>query len=111
MEQQFKEFFQIIAVVLEVFGGLVIVISAFYSVYLYFRNFGVSVGDPISTDNIRLRLGKTLSFSLEFLIAADILKTLITPTLQEISILGSIIVIRIALNFFLEREMDHLFKV
>ncbi len=110
MEHQIKSVFQVVSLALEIFGGSVIVISAIYSAYRYLTNFIESVANPVSTDNIRIRLGKSLSFSLEFLIGADILRTLITPTLNEISILASTIAIRITLNFFLEREMEHLLK-
>jgi uncharacterized membrane protein len=44
------------------------------------------------------------------IIGTDILRTLIIPILNEISILASTIAIRITLNFFLEREMEHLLK-
>ncbi len=110
MEQQIKEVFGVIAIALEIFSGFVILVAAVYSVYNYFAGFVSAVKSPVSLDIVRLRLGKTLSFSLEFLIAADILKTLITPTLREISILRAIIAIRIALNFFLEREIEYLAK-
>jgi uncharacterized membrane protein len=44
---------------------------------------------------------------LEFLIAADVVRTIIQPTLMELAILGSIIAIRTAISFFLNMEMRH----
>jgi uncharacterized membrane protein len=108
MEHQIKQIFQDIAIVLEVFGGIVIIISAAYCAFLYVSRIWKSIVDPMSTDDIRLKLAKALSFSLEFLVAADILKTIITPTLHEISILGATIAIRVVLNFFLQREMSQM---
>lgn len=59
-------------------------------------------------DTIRYNLGKYLLLWLEFLIAADILETIFDPTLEHIAILGGIVVIRTILNFFLNRELDHI---
>ena len=108
MEQQIKDIFQIIAFALNVFAGLVIVISAVDSVIRYVASFGSYLKDPVSTDAIRLRLGRSLSFALEFLVGADILRTIIAPSMMEIAVLGATVAIRVVLNFFLEREADHL---
>lgn len=108
VEQQIQHIFQQIAFVLDVFAGFVIVVSAFLSAFQYLAGFFQYVGNPVATDDIRLRLGKSLSFGLEFLVAADIVKTLITPTLSQITILAATVAIRITLNFFLERESARL---
>lgn len=56
--------------------------------------------------NLRLQLGRWLAVALEFLLAADILLTAIAPTWEDIGKLGAIALIRTALNYFLEREID-----
>lgn len=56
--------------------------------------------------NIRLRLGRWLALSLEFLLAADILRTAVAPTWNEIGQLAAIATIRTALNYFLQHEID-----
>lgn len=56
-------------------------------------------------DALRHRLGSYLLLGLEFLVAGDIASTIIKPTLQDLAILGSIVVIRTILNYFLNREM------
>ena len=61
-----------------------------------------------SEDKIRLGIGFYLILGLEFLIAADIINTIINPTLEELGILGAIVVIRIALAYFLGRELAQL---
>lgn len=58
-----------------------------------------------SLDQIRLMLGKYLSFGLEIFIAKDIVTTILSPTWQEIERLGAIVAIRIVLNFFLNRDI------
>ena len=42
---------------------------------------------------------------LEFLIAADIIHTIVKPTLEELAILGSIVIIRTIISYFLGKEM------
>jgi len=108
VEQQVKNIFHIISFALNIFAGLVIAISAIDSAIRYVGGFGRYLKDPVSTDEIRLRLGRSLSFALEFLVGADILRTLIAPSITEISLLGATVAIRVTLNFFLEREADHL---
>ena len=56
---------------------------------------------------LRHHLGSYLLLGLEFLIAADVVRTIIQPTLMELAILGSIIAIRTAISFFLNMEMRH----
>lgn len=58
------------------------------------------------TEQIRLNLGRWLALALEFELAADILRTAVAPTWNEIGQLAAIIVLRTALNFFLQREID-----
>ncbi|MFA6320803.1 MAG: DUF1622 domain-containing protein [Candidatus Omnitrophota bacterium] len=55
---------------------------------------------------IRHHLGFYLLMGLEFMIGADIVRTLIRPSLQELAILGSMVAIRTVISFFLNKEMD-----
>ena len=55
---------------------------------------------------VRLRLGRWLAVALELELGADILRTAVAPTWTEIGQLGAIVVLRTALNFFLQREID-----
>ena len=57
------------------------------------------------TTEVRLRLAERLVLSLEFLIAADILKTVITPTLEGMGVLGAVIVIRTVLSLSIAYEL------
>ncbi len=54
---------------------------------------------------VRHHFGTYILFGLEFLIAADIIDTIIKPGLKEVAILGSIVAIRTVLSFFLNREL------
>jgi len=56
-------------------------------------------------ETIRLKLGSYLVLALEFFIAGDIVKTIITPTWQSLGILGAIVVIRTVLSYFLTKDL------
>ena len=54
----------------------------------------------------RYHIGYHLLLGLEFLIAADIVRTIVSPTLEELGILGAIVVIRIVIGYFLGKEIE-----
>lgn len=54
---------------------------------------------------IRHHLGFYLLMGLEFMIGADIVRTLIRPSLQELAVLGSMVAIRTVISVFLNKEM------
>ena len=59
----------------------------------------------VSTESIRLGLGRSLGLALEFLLAADILNTAIAPSWDRIGKLAAIAAIRTLLNYFLGQEL------
>jgi uncharacterized membrane protein len=62
---------------------------------------------PESYDELRRNLGRSILLGLEVLIVADIVRTIIVdPTLESVGVLGIIVLIRIALSFSLEVEID-----
>jgi len=59
-----------------------------------------------SNSEIRLFLGRYLALGLEFQLGADILGTAVAPTLDDVLLLGAIVVIRTVLNYFLSQELE-----
>lgn len=57
-------------------------------------------------ETIRLKLGSYLVLALEFFIASDIIKTVITPTWESLGILGVIVAVRTVLSYFLTKELE-----
>jgi uncharacterized membrane protein len=57
---------------------------------------------------IRLDFGLSLALALEFLLAADIVATAVTPTWEAIGVLGAIAGVRTFLNYFLRQEVKEL---
>jgi uncharacterized membrane protein len=62
---------------------------------------------------LRHQLGSYLLLGLEILIAADVIHTVTHPTLNDMALLGSIVLIRTVISYFLDRELadtHHLHK-
>ncbi|HVK02994.1 MAG TPA: DUF1622 domain-containing protein, partial [Armatimonadaceae bacterium] len=91
----------------ETAAALVIGIASLRALFGYLANVLRPAGGTIPRDEIRLSLGRSLALALEFALGADILKTAVAPTWNEIGQLAAIAVLRTALNFFLERELEH----
>jgi uncharacterized membrane protein len=57
-------------------------------------------------DRFREELGRSILIGLEFLVAGDICRTVaVTPTLENVAILGLIVFVRTFLSFSLELEI------
>lgn len=59
----------------------------------------------LNTATLRVKFGSSLTLSLELLLAADILRTAVAPTWDDIGKLAAIAAIRTVLNYFLEKEL------
>ena len=83
-----------------IFVGAVIAFAGFARVS--FRRKGLA---PFAS--VRLDLGRFLVLGLEFQLAADILRTAVSPSFTELAQLAAIAAIRTALNFFLGMEIKN----
>lgn len=59
---------------------------------------------------IKSFLGSYILLSLEILIAADIIESIIKPTFQDIAKLGILVIIRTVISYFLNKEIDDALK-
>ena len=99
----------ILAACIEGSGAIVIglaAIEAFLRALLLFVPTRHVDGEPDAKEVVRLRLGRWLAVALELELGADILRTAVAPTWNEIGQLAAIVVLRTALNFFLQKEID-----
>ncbi len=94
-----------LVVLAEICGAFVIAVAVVQALLQFFRFLMRRDRSEHVKDDIRLRLGRSLAVALEFGVAADILKTAVAPTWEVIAQLAAIIVLRTALNYFLEREI------
>jgi len=91
-----------------VLGVLVIVFGVVAGLVRFIRAEVLSVrGRDVEDDRKRLRhvLGYYLLLGLEFLIAADIIDTLMKPSVQDLIVLGAIVLIRTVISYSLNAEL------
>ena len=59
----------------------------------------------LAAETVRLGLARALLLVIDFVVASDILKTILVPSLSELSLLAFIVAIRIALSWSLSKEL------
>jgi uncharacterized membrane protein len=107
MEEIFKEIAGKIALGVELIGALLIGYGAIEAVVSLFIPRPKTSGKPFAKRRqIFLRFGVWLLLGLEFQLAADIVRSAISPTWTEIGQLGAIAAIRTVLNYFLEKDIE-----
>lgn len=96
-----------VSAMIEIAGVMVIVIAALAAT-LTFLHGGVVTGDwQGALRRYRANLGRGILLGLELLVAADIIGTVaVTPSLENLAVLGLIVVIRTFLSFSLEVEIE-----
>lgn len=105
MNEVLNNIAQLAAIIAEILAFLFIIIGIIRAILIYVKKaFGEKSETSITAS--RNELGHYLSLGLEFLIGADILKTAISPTWDDLGQLAAIVGIRTILNFFLLRELD-----
>jgi uncharacterized membrane protein len=87
-------------------AALVIGSAVVHAIINYIRHLFDPMSRQInSTEQIRLRLGHMLNLGLEFAMGSDILRLAVSPSTGDVIILLAIVLLRILLNYFLEREI------
>ncbi|MCP8940916.1 DUF1622 domain-containing protein [Alsobacter sp. SYSU M60028] len=95
-----------VAACIETAGVAVMVLGAVIASAAFVRA-GVTVGWPDAFRRYRANLGRAILLGLELLVAADIIGTVaVTPSLENLQVLGLIVLIRTFLSFSLEIEIE-----
>src|SRR6266581_3185253 len=95
---------------ISVLGVLVIIFGVLCGLVRFLRSEASALrGTSVEGEQRKLRqvLGYYLLLGLEFLIAADIIDTLMKPTTQDLIILGAIVAIRTVISYSLNSELAH----
>ncbi|BBX70798.1 DUF1622 domain-containing protein [Mycolicibacterium psychrotolerans] len=88
---------------IEACGAIVIMIGAIVAIVKFVA--ALTRRDINQFSAVRLSLARFLVLGLEFQLAADVLRTAISPSFAEIGKLAAIAAIRTLLNYFLNREI------
>ena len=102
--ETFKQVVEGVGLAIDGVGVLVIVIGLIAAVGRY----AFSKGDAAASyRQLRQDLGRGILLGLEFLVAADIIRTVaVDPTLENVSVLGLIVLIRTFLSMALQVELE-----
>ena len=103
MEELIKEAVEFVVPLVEACGALIIVLEVFRTAVRSVIDFFKPV--PGRRRALRIRLGQSMVMGLEFQVAADILKTALSPAWNDILLLAALIGLRTAMNYLLEREL------
>ncbi len=103
---EFKELISIAGYGIETIGVLVIIVGSAVSSFRFLTNYR-NEAEGVAYGMLRRQLGRSIILGLEFLIAGDIIRTVIVAdTLTNVAILGVIILIRTFLSFTLHYEVE-----
>ncbi len=92
--------------VIGIFGGLFIIYGAAIAIVeLLARETHIW---ERSYSDIRRSFTTRILIGLEFFVAADVLKTILKPTFEDLTILGVLVAIRTVVSYFLGKEVSEL---
>jgi uncharacterized membrane protein len=106
VDETFKQWTFYLAAAIEAGAGVVIGLAAIEAVVRALWLFVRRNRSQGLKEELRLQLGRWLAVALELELAADILRTAIAPTWNEIGQLAAIVVLRTVLNYVLQKEID-----
>ena len=103
---QFTQIMSLAGYAIEAVGVFVIVLGSFVSAVVFVLTFR-QLAEGIAYTTFRRQLGRSIILGLEFLIAGDIIRTVtVADTLENIAVLGLIILIRSFLSLTLHLEVE-----
>ena len=107
IERFLSPYLSILILIIDILAGVVIGISAVLAFLSYLKTVRKKTHEQImQQESIRLRLARGLLFALDFEIGADILKTVLVPSLMDLAILAVVVAIRIILSWSLSNEIE-----
>ncbi len=97
----------VVAQIFEVIAAAVLMIGLFFAAFVSLRLWARSRSGSKAYRLMRQTFGGVLLLSLEILVAGDLIRTVaVAPTLDNVIVLGLIVLIRTFLSFSLEIEID-----
>lgn len=85
---------------LEAIGVFIITVAGIRGIVRFIKN-----SFNFSDDDVAIDFAKAMSLSLEFKLAAEIIKTVVIRTLDEFIILAAVAILRVVLTFVLHWEL------
>jgi uncharacterized membrane protein len=102
----FTELISFAGYAIEAIGVLVVIAGSCVSTFAFLRSYR-QLPEGAAYKTYRRQLGRSIILGLEFLIAGDIIRTVVvSATLQSVAVLGLIILIRSFLSVTLHLEVE-----
>lgn len=100
-----RSLFEALGLAIDVVGVAVIVVGGALAAFTAART--VATGSRVAAyEGLRRGVGRAILLGLEILVAADIIRTVaVEPTIESLSVLGFLVLIRTFLSFSLEVEL------
>ena len=105
VEQAFRLFASFVALGVELCAILAVAAGAIEAVSLSVRHIMFDRASPMNRRGIWVRFAGWILLSLEFALGADIIRTAIAPSWDQLGRLAAIAAIRTVLNYFLGRDV------
>ncbi len=107
--QEINEILEWLAVAVDLTGALIMVWAFVAAVVAVVRS-SISAGDArsriLGMQAARCGLGVKLVFALELMIISDLFHTIISRSVDDLILVGGLVVIRTAIAFFLNKEIQ-----
>lgn len=98
----FRHIMDIVGTCVDAIGVLIIVVGALIALFRFLTR-----RDSNGYKQFREDFGRAILLSLEFLVAGDIIRTVVVaPTIENVTVLGLLVVIRTFLSFSMQLEID-----
>ena len=106
-EEAYTQAMLLVAQVFEIIAAAVLLIGLFFAAIVSVRLWARSRSGDAAYKLMRQTFGGVVLLSLEILVAGDLIRTVaVAPTLDNVIVLGLIVLIRTFLSFSLEIEID-----
>ena len=103
----YDEFISDVVRVVEALGAAIMVVGGLVALVVYVVSVTHEATRHTAYQQLRESLARVILLGLEVLIIGDIVRTIIVdPTIESVTVLGMIVVIRIVLSFSLEVEVE-----
>ena len=106
-EETYTEVMLFVAQVFEVIAALALFAGLLWSLGISLRSYSQHRDGGLAYKVLRQSFGGAILLGLEILVAGDLIRTVaVAPTIENVAVLGIIVLIRTFLSFSLEIEMD-----
>ena len=106
-EEAYAHFMLTIAQIFEICAAFILIIGLVFSLAFAARKYVTTHNGAVAYRALRQTFGGVILLGLEVLVAGDLIRTVaVAPTLENVAVLGLIVLIRTFLSFSLEIEID-----